>query len=195
MSRAGLTLLIVLAIAAATGCDNVEYIKVQPEHVTLRTRNDSVWMQALGKSQTGRDYPKAAMTWSMKDESVAKVDGTGKVTPLKSGQTELIVKHGDVTASVPVQVLFAETIEVEPKTMTLKQGEDGQEIKVKVFDFRGREIKDRMATFHSKDPKVVSSAGSKAFPLDPGKTQVEVRIEELTQLVEVTVEADKTAKK
>jgi hypothetical protein len=195
MSRSGLTLLIALALIAATGCDNVEYIKVEPEHVTLRTRNDSVWMKAMGKSQTGREYPEAAMSWSMKDESIAKVDETGKVTPLKSGQTELVVKHDNVTASIPVQVLFAEKIEVEPKQLTLKQGEDGQEIKVKVYDFRGREIKDRMATFHAKNQKVVSTAGSKAFPLDPGTTQVEVRIEELTQLVDVTVEADKTARK
>lgn len=195
MSRPGLTLLIAVAITALTGCDNVEYIKVEPEHVTLRTKNDNVWMKALGKSQTGRDYPKAGMTWSMKDESIAKVDATGRVTPLKSGQTQLVVKHGDVSASVPVMVLFAEKIEVEPKSLTLKQGEDGQEIKVKVFDFRGRQLKDRTATFQAKDKKIVSTAGSKAFPLDPGKTQVEVRIEDLKQFVDVTVEAERTAKK
>ena len=122
MSRAGRTLLVVLSLLAATGCDNVEYIKVDPEHVTLRTRNDNVWMKAMGKSQTGREYPKAAMTWSIKDESIAKVDGTGRVTPLKSGQTELIVKHDKVSASVPVQVLFAEKIEGRAEAADLEAG-------------------------------------------------------------------------
>ena len=183
------------AALLAIGCDNVEYITLEPAHVTLRTKNDSVWMKATGKSQTGHSYPKAEMSWSMKDESIAKVDNTGKVTPVKSGATELIVSHGKVTASVPVEVLLAEKMSVEPKSITLKQGEDGQEFKVKVYDYKGRELKDRTATFSAKDKKVASMAGSKAFPLDPGKTQVEVRVEDLTELVEVTVEADKTAKK
>lgn len=195
MSRPGLILCVSLAVLAALGCENVEYIKVEPEHVVLRTRNDSVWMKAMGKSQTGHDYPKAAMTWSMKDESIAKVDPTGKVTPVKSGQTELVVQHGEVKSSVPVQVLFAEKMEVEPKQLTLKQGEDGQELKVKVYDFRGRELKDRTATFSAKEPKIASCAGNKIFPGDIGKTEVQVRIEDLTAMVEVTVEGDKTARK
>lgn len=195
MSRRILLLVVAAAAAVFSACDNVQYIDVDPQAVSLRTKNDSVWLHAMGKSQTGHEYPKAEMSWSMKDESIASVDNTGKVLPKKSGQTELIVKHGNVSATVPVEVLFAEKVTVEPKELTLVDGEDGKELTAKVYDYRGKELKDRTATFSAKDQKVVSMGGNKAFPAGPGKTEIIVRVEDLTVTVPVTVEAEKTAKK
>lgn len=189
------TSLIVGAALLFVGCDNVQYIQVDPQNVSLRTKNDNVWLHAVGKSQTGRDYPKAEMSWSVKDPSIAQVDQTGRVTPVKSGATELVVKHGDVKASIPVEVLFAEKLTVEPTQLTLKVGDDGQDLKVRVFDYRGKELKDRSATFQVKDGKVANMGGNKVFPGDPGKTQVIVRAEDATATVDVTVEGEKSAKK
>src|SRR5688572_13869221 len=100
------TLLIIGLCSFVFGCGQVDYIEVEPSILTLKQRNNSVWMRARAMSYTGNHSPKARIVWSVKDESIAKVDATGKLTPVKSGRTEIIATHGKVQSTVPVEVLF-----------------------------------------------------------------------------------------
>ena len=63
--------------------------------------------------------------------------------------------------------------------------------KMKVFDYLGRELRDRTPTYRGLDKEVVSMGQNAAFPVNAGSTKVEVRVETLLQTVDVKVEGDK----
>ncbi len=178
-------------LLVATGCNQADYIELKPDTLTLRQPNDSIWMQARAMSHTGVHYSRVPIAWSVKDPEIAKVDETGKLFPLKSGRTEVTARTGKIEASAPVEVLFAEKLELEPKALALQEGGSSVELTVKVYDYLGRELKDRMATFKSLDKEVVSMGQNAAFPVNAGKAQVEVQVENLVQKVDVTVTPEK----
>ncbi|MBX5483135.1 MAG: Ig-like domain-containing protein [Myxococcaceae bacterium] len=182
---------VIAAAAFAASCARADYIEITPDIATLKQKNNSVWLIAHVKSQNGREYPQVTVSWSVKDPSVATIDETGKLTPLKSGRTEAVASYGDVKASIPVEVLFAEKMKVEPASLELVQDGDPVDLNVTVYDYTGRPLKDRTPTFRSLDTKVVTMGSNAVHPGDPGTTQIEVRVDELKQLVDVTVKKRK----
>ncbi len=187
--------LALIAMLLAAGCDQVDYIEIKPDTLVLKQKNNEIWLQGHAKSHTGVHYSRTKVNWSVKDASIAKVDETGRLTPLKSGSTEVIASVGKVTAAMPVSVLFVEKFTIEPNPVVLQEGGPSVELKVKTFDYQGRELKDRSATFRSGDREVVSMGQNAAFPFKAGNTKIEVQVEELTQSVPATVEPEKVARK
>jgi hypothetical protein len=180
--------IVVLTLAWAAGCSaNVDYIDVEPGVALVKQRNGVVWLRARAMSHAGVQYPQVTVSWSVKDPSVAQVDATGKVTPVKSGRTEVVAKVGSITATVPVEVLLAEKMRVEPNPVVLREHGEPVDLRVTVYDYRGRELRDRTATFHSLDPKVLTMGTNAAHPGMAGNTQVEVRVDELVDRVNVQV--------
>ncbi|MGA9526386.1 MAG: hypothetical protein WBV82_33350 [Myxococcaceae bacterium] len=179
-----------LSLAVAlSGCrQGIDYIQVTPDVVTFKNRNEEEWLRAMPKSHTGTEYPKINVGWSVKDPSVATIDGTGKLHPVKSGRTEVVASIGDVKAVVPVEIILIEKMKVEPELLVLKEDGEPRDFKVKFFDYLGRELRDRKATFSSSDKKVVTLAEERAFPGSRGTAKVEIRAGELRQVVEVKVE-------
>ena len=189
------SMLLWTALTAAVGCDQVDYIEIKPDNLVLKQRNNEIWLQGHAMSHTGVHYSRAAVGWSVKDESIARVDQTGKLTPVKSGHTELVARVGKVTAEAPVDVLFAEKIVVTPASVRMVIGQPSVELNVKVYDYQGRELRDRTPVFRSLDQQVVSMGQNAVFGLNPGTAKVEVLVEEQKQVVEVTVEPEKKAAK
>lgn len=178
----------VAAIALVSGaCSRADYIEIEPDIATLKQKNNMVWLRARAKAHSGQEYPLEGVNWKVKDESIAAVDATGKVTPIKSGRTEVVASSGDITASIPVEVLFAEKLKVEPNPLVLDEDGESVDLKVTVYDWKGRELRDRGATFKSMDPKVLTMGQNAAHPGQAGTTKVEVRVDELVQVVDVTV--------
>ncbi len=184
-----------LLFVAFAACDKIDYIELDPAEVVLRQPNNEAWLVAHGKSRQGRPGIRVVVGWSSADPSIATVDNTGKVKPVKSGHTEIIAKYGEVEARVPVDVLYVEKISVEPKELTLVQDGESQELKAKAFDYRGKEIKDRTATFNGSDAKVISVAQNAVFGMGPGTATVTVQIDGVKTTVPVTVEPAKGARK
>jgi uncharacterized protein YjdB len=184
-----------LLLAGTAACDKIDYIELEPQEIVLRQPNNEVWLVAHGKSRQGRPGIRVVVGWSSADPSIAVVDNTGKVKPVKSGHTEIVAKYGDVEARVPVDVLYVEKISVEPKELTLVENGESVELKAKAFDWRGKEIKDRTPTFNGSDPKVISVAQNAVFGMGPGTAQVTVQIDGVKTTVPVTVEKEKGAKK
>ncbi len=184
---------LVLLVAAA--CDKIDYIEIDPQEVVLRQPNNEVWLVAHGKSRQGRAGIRVVVGWSSADSSIATVDNTGKVKPVKSGHTEIIAKYGDAEARVPVDVLYVEKVSVEPTELKLVQDGESVELKAKAYDWRGKEIKDRTPTFNGSDPKVISVAQNAVFGMGPGSATVTVQIDGVKTTVPVTVEPAKGAKK
>ncbi len=179
--------------AGLLGCPSPDYIEIEPGHVTLKQKNNSVWLKAHVRAHNGTDFPKAVVGWQVADPSVVTIDEKGRLTPLKSGATEAIATYRGLTASVPVEVLFAERMEVSPAVLQLTEYGDAVDLDVKVFDHRGRELRDRSPTFKSLDSKVLTMGRNAAHPGKAGETQVEVRVEELKQVVSVKVTGGKPA--
>jgi hypothetical protein len=177
-----------LTLASAAGCSaNVDYIDIIPDVAVFKQKNNLVWLRARAMSHTGTHYPQVTVSWSMKDPSVARVDQTGKLTPLKSGRTEVVATIGKVSASIPVEVLFAEKLRVEPSPVLLNENGNPADLRVRVYDYLGRELRDRTPLFRSLDPSVLTIGRNVAHPGKAGKTQLEVRVDELVQRVDVQV--------
>jgi hypothetical protein len=186
---------IFLTAALLFACEKVDYLELAPEAVVLKQPNNEVWVQAKAMSHTGVQAPRAMVGWSIKDPSIATVDDKGKVKPVKSGHTEVVASHKSITASVPVDVLYTEKVEVEPKEVTVTEGGDPVELKVKSLDYLGRTLKDRSPTFHSSDSKVVSMGQNAVFGLAPGSAVVDVQVDGAKTSVKVVVEADRAKPK
>lgn len=178
-----------LTLAFAAGCSaNVDYIDIEPDVAILKQRNGLVWLRARAMSHTGVHYPQVTVSWSVTDPSVAQVDSTGKLTPVKSGRTEVVAKVGDVIAAIPVEVILAEKLRVEPNPLVLREFGQPTDLRVTVYDYRGRELRDRTPTFHSLDPKVLTMGQNAAHPGKAGTTEVEVRVDALVDRVKVQVQ-------
>jgi len=177
-----------LALASAAGCSaNVDYIDISPGVAVFKHKSELVWLRARAMSHTGTHYPQVTVSWSVKDPSVARVDQTGKLTPLKSGRTEVVASIGKVTASIPVEVLFPANLQVEPSRVVLRENGEPLELRARVYDYLGRELRDRPPLFRSLDSSVLTMGQNAAFPGRAGQTQVEVRVDDLVQVVDVQV--------
>lgn len=179
-----------LLLLLAAGCDRIDYIRIEPSAIVLKQANNEVWLSAKAMNNQGRQAERASIGWSSADPSIATVDDKGKVKPVKSGSTEIIARHGKVEARATVDVLFVEKVEVDPKEVTVVEGGPSVELKVKAFDHRGKELKDRTPTFHSTAAKVVSMGQNAVFGLAPGEGEVVVQVDGVKASVKVTVQAD-----
>jgi hypothetical protein len=169
------------------GCPSPDFIDIEPGHATLKQKNNSVWFKAKVRAHNGTEFPKAVVGWASKDPQIVAVDEKGRVTPLKSGSTEIVATYRGLTASVPVEVLFAERMEVKPNPLELAEHGEAVDLEVLVYDHRGRLLRDRTPTFKSLDSKVLTMGRNAAHPGQAGTAAVEVRVEELMQTVDVKV--------
>lgn len=183
-----LAIVAVLGVAAFGCRQNIDYLDVQPTAKTFTKKGEQEWVKAMPMSRKGTSYPGVKATYTSKDPSVVSVDETGQMTALKSGRTEIVASVGEITATVPVEVLYPEKFTVSPSPLKLKRDGEPVDFQVKVYDYLGREMRNRKAMFKSSDQKIVSMGQDRAFPGDPGEAKVEVRVGDLVQVVDVKVE-------
>lgn len=182
---------LVLAAAAFSACEKVDYIELTPSDVIFKQPNNQVWMEAACMARNGVRAVKARVVWSVADPSIAEVNEKGLLKPKASGDTEVIAKYGDVEARAPVHVIFVERIEVAPKEVVTKEGADAVALEVKAFGKDGREITDRSPALSSQDKKVAQIVGKGGIlPLDPGTTTIDVQVDGAKASVKFTVEVD-----
>ena len=181
-------LLWVMFLGLAWACDQVDYVEISPKDLKLLQKNNEFWLSARAKSHTGVEFPRAKIEWSVADSSIVEVDARGLLKPLKSGRTEVSARHGSVSASLPVEVLFAEKMVLEPDPLLLVEGGPAVEIQSTVTDYLGRKLTDRVVIFRSNDKSVVSMGQNAAFPMDAGRTTIDVTVGELKQVLQVVVE-------
>lgn len=138
------------------------------------------------KGQPLEEGPKA--TWSSSKPDVAAVDEGGRVVSKSAGNATITVAFGNISAEIPVEVVDAAAIEVQPGQATLV-GPAGTELPVTavVRSSKG----DRVAlplTWASSDENVVTvSPQGIVTSVGNGKATVSARIGELQGADEVTV--------
>lgn len=185
----------IAAALAVCACERVDYLELKPEAVIFRQASNEVWLQVRAMAHTGTQATRAAVTWSSADPAVATIDAKGRGKPVKSGHTEFVARYDAIEARVPVDVLFTEKIEVTPKDVRVTEGGESVELKVRAFDYQGRELKDRSASYASSNKDVISMGQNAVFGLSPGSGTVTVVVEGVKETVNVVVEPDKKAKK
>lgn len=188
-------LLLATAALALSACEKIDYIDLVPADVVFKQSNNQQFMEAKAMSRAGVRATRTAVSWSVADGNVAKVDAKGLLKPVADGETEVIARIGDVEARVPVQVIYVDHIEVEPKELKLKDTDPPAKLTVKAFRKNGKPITDRSVSLTPADRKIVMTTGNQEVsPLDPGETTVTVQVDGVSTSVKIVVEADKSKK-
>ena len=187
-----------LALTSAlllSACEKIDYIDLVPATVVFKAPTAQTWMEAKCMARSGARATRTKVSWSVADPTIATVTAKGLLTPVADGDTEVIAKAGDVEARAAVQVIYVDHIEIEPRVLTIKEGEQSTHVKVRAFRKSGKELTDRKALYSSADRKIVQIVGDNAIlPLDPGTTTVKIQVEGATASIQVIVEADKQRK-
>jgi hypothetical protein len=187
--------LVLLSIVLCSACEKIDYIELAPTEVIFKDPKAEKWMEAKCMARSGARATRTKVTWSVADEKVATVSPKGLLKPVGDGETDVIAKVGDIESRAKVQVIYVDKIEVDPKELTMKEGQESQHVKVTVFRRDGKVLTDRKAMFSSADRKIVQIVGDNALlPLDPGSTDVKIQVEGATTSLKVIVEADKQKK-
>lgn len=188
--------LALFSLLLLSACERIDYIELAPSEVVFKQPNNQMWMEAKCMARNGVRAVKARVSWSVKDPSVASVDGKGLLTPKADGETEVIARVGEVEARAPVQVIYVDRVEVEPRVLTVTEGAEAVKLTIKAFRKDGKPITDRSSTLTAADKAIAQIVGDGAIlPLDPGTTTVDVQVDGARASVQVIVEADKQKKK
>jgi len=188
--------LLIGVVVLAAGCERVDYIELEPSQVVFKQMNNQQYISAHVMARTGVRAANARVAWEVTDPNVATIDANGILKPVKSGSTEFIARYKGKEARGQVNVVLVDHITVEPTSLTMKDTDSAQPLKVRAFAEDGRELDDRTPTMQSNDQKVVRIVGGGGvMPLNAGKTTVDVQVDAVKASVEVTVEVDKSARK
>jgi hypothetical protein len=180
-----------LATLLFCSCEKVDYIELSPTSIILKQPNNTIALEAKAMARNGARAVKAHINWSVADTSIAKVSEKGVVSPVTSGETEVIAKVGDIEARVPIQVIYVEKIEVEPKVIKMLDTDAPVTLKVTATGKNGRLITDRTVQLQSSNKLVAQIGGAASImPLDPGITTITVQVDGQKASVEMTVEKD-----
>lgn len=150
------------------------------------------WTKSFTASQAVRGMPEGVeQKWSSSDTSVATVDGSGKVTLLKSGSTRVLVyTPGNEQYN---QAMASYTLNVSKATPGLKAGTgdpitavwaDGKERNI-TATYTNSDVQNELtATYATKDRSVVSVDNTgKLTAVKPGTTTVTVSTPETDQFI------------
>ncbi len=183
----------------ALGCDpKPDFIEMDPKEHAFKRPGEDLWWGIVAKTRQGKvlTKQKGKAVWSSSDEKVVTVEAaTGKVKAVGPGSAMVRAKLGTLTAEAPVEVLAVGKVTVEPTELKLDARGDPQELKMEVFDTRGRPLKDRLPIARCRNEEVCRTAGSEVHPVDPGQTKIVVSSEGVETEVQVTVAKGKSTPK
>ncbi|MDE2846703.1 MAG: Ig-like domain-containing protein [Gemmatimonadota bacterium] len=133
-------------------------IAVTPSSHTLETIGATVQLTATVRDQRNNVMSGQTITWSSGDAAVATVSGTGLVTAVGNGMSEITAQAGDAmgTAAITVTVFepVATSITIEPDAHTLEAIGATVQLTATVLDQRGNEMMDEAVTWSSGDEAI-----------------------------------------
>jgi hypothetical protein len=182
----------------ACGCAGASHIALEPKQPVLRTRMERV--QVIAHVMTSHmEDGEAKVTWSSENPAIAKVDETGTVQGVASGRTSIVATWKnpwgfisdpkELTASVPIEVLFVEKVSTDmPKVELSRDKGDPASPQITVTSYDGLALKDRALQFEVKDSKICRvNASGQLWPVDIGETVVTASVDNHTVDITCTV--------
>lgn len=182
--------LCLLVLTAAPSCSRKPAsVQVTPRKVVLYGVDRGQRLTARLFDQKGQPFEKApAAVWSSSRPEVASVDEGGRVLSKSAGNAVVTVAFGEITAEVPVEVIDAAVIEVQPGQATLV-GPAGTQLPINggVKSSKGETVSLPL-TWASSDEKVVTvSPQGLVTSVGRGNATVTARLGELQGASDVTV--------
>ena len=89
-----------LALACIAGCDKYERKGVVNPEITINTHSLDLFVGETAQLKAGPS--ELSFNWTSDDPAVASVDGSGLVTAVGEGNTNIVVSSGKMTTSIPV---------------------------------------------------------------------------------------------
>ena len=180
--------LVYAVVAASLACSRPEYLVADPESVSFERAGETRAVSVKGMNRQGISFPKVMVAWTTKDPKVATVE-RGIIKSVGHGRTTIEVSMSSgVSAEIPVDVILVGKVVTKQKELLFSmEPPAGQKLDVSAYDPEGREVRNRAVNTKCKDQEVCSSTGDTVFPLNPGKTTVEVSVDNKTTEVPVTV--------
>jgi hypothetical protein len=135
---------------------------------------EQVQLTATIRDQGGNALSMAQRSWHSLDETVATVSQTGLVTAVGSGSTQVSVRSGSVSGSVPVTVSQEPvSVELEPDSVTLGNPGDTTRLVVAVLDFLGTPVAGAPLVWSSGDSAVAVVDGlGRVTAVGTGRTYI-----------------------
>lgn len=166
-------LLLLASAVLAVACTNATHIQLEPKQPILRSKLDAVQLVARVMSNN-TEYPMERVQWSSQNPEIAVVDANGRVTGKAGGRTQIVATFDAITASVPVEVAFVESLRSDQTIIELSyEAGDPKKPKVDAIGYDGRPMKERRAFFKPKDDKICRVDGTGQFwPVNVGETAV-----------------------
>jgi WD40 repeat protein len=166
-------------------------IRFQPDPGVLRQK-ETLQLTTKLLDLTGGEVAGATFTFSSSQTSIATVSQTGLVTSVgPTGTAMITATSGAVTGSVSVAVTpVVTTLDVSPSVLRIATGGSAL-LRPTVRDAVGAVIQNAPVTYLSNNPALVtvSASGLVTSIAGLGTTTVQVRIEQLVKVVNVTVAA------
>ena len=158
-------------------------ISIKSEVSLLKNQSEVLTVTYLPEDTTDD----RTVTWSSKDDTIAKVDNNGKVTGLKEGETTIIAKVGnfETECNVEVKEIKLEGIAINNKIDTLLKGQEAQ---LDVIYTPENTTDDKAVTWTSSDESVVTvDENGKITALKEGNATITAISGEFEDSYEITV--------
>ena len=179
----------------------VQSITVTPTSITAKVGEGPIQLTAtvLPANATSK-----TVTWTSKNEQVAKVDSSGKVMIIGAGETTIEAKAGEKTFTVQVKIeaqpqpqqpqepqepqnVPVQSITVTPTSITAKVGEGPIQLTATVLPANAT---NKTVTWISKNEQVVKvDSSGKVMIIGAGETAIEAKAGEKTFTVQVKIGA------
>lgn len=135
-------------------------VVVSPASVTFDALGDSKQLTVTVKDGNGNPISGATVSWSISDQSVATVSGSGKVTAKANGTATITAEYKEASDQVTVTVDQKITsIKITPRKKTLPINGDLQ-LQATARDANGYAVKGAAMTWSSSNASVASVSSS-----------------------------------
>jgi len=163
---------------------------VTPDTVRLASLGQTAQLSVAGRDGGGAAMPAGPVAWTSDDPGVASVSGTGLVTALGNGTTNLTVTAGAVSGAAAVTVRQEpRAIQVTSPTPVVELYEGGQlTLQAQVRDSAGQLVAGQEVTWTSDSAQVATvDATGLVRGIRAGITRVRARLGELEDSLDLPV--------
>lgn len=188
--------LALLVASALSWCGpSVKTVVVDPPSASLDQKGAVAVLKATARDDSGAPIAKGvAIAWSSSAPLVASVDGSGRVTALKSGEATITATAGKAAGAAKVLVSIPAALTLAPATLALKSG-DSAALELKVVDDAGKPIPSpKNVAWSSSDTAVASVANGRVIAAGGGTAVVTAALGAVKAEVPVTVKLPEFAK-
>lgn len=130
-------------------------LTVSPAEVSMDAYGETRRVTAIPVFATGDPIDGLAVQWSSLDGQVATVDGTGTVTGVSDGETQVVARLGERTASAQVSILATVShLSIDPPVAEIPLGQDVR-FSALLADRNGNAIVGRAVQWSSSDATLI----------------------------------------